>query len=215
MLVACWSSKGGAGTTVVAATLALLLARRSERGALVVDMAGDVPAVLGLPEPTGPGVAGWLEAGADVPPDALGRLEEPAGAGLAILARGSGALDPTRADVLTTLLAADARPVVADCGTDPHGVALAIAAGATRSILVTRSCFLSLRRAQTVPLRPSEVVLLTEPGRSLTRRDIEDCVGAPVVAEVAVDPLVARAVDAGLLASRLPRALAKELGRAA
>lgn len=215
MLVACWSSKGGAGTTVVAATLALLYARRSESGALVVDLAGDVPAALGLPEPSGPGVAGWLAAGAEVPPDALGRLELTAGAGLALLARGSGALDPARAEVLATLLAADVRPVVADCGTDPQGVALALAAGATRSILVTRPCFLALRRALTVPLRPSEVVLLTEPGRSLTRGDVEDCLGAPVVTEVSVDPLVARAVDAGLLASRLPRGLAKELGRAA
>ena len=59
------------------------------------------------------------------------------------------------------------------------------------------------------------MVLLTEPGRSLTRVDVEDCVGAPVVAEVSVDPAVARAVDAGLLASRLPRGLAKELRRAA
>lgn len=215
MLVACWSSKGGAGTTVVTTTLALLLARRSEGGALVVDLAGDVPAALGLPEPSGPGVAGWLRAGADVPPDALARLEEPAGGGLALLPRGHGELDPTRADVLTPLLAADARAVVVDCGTDPQGVALTVAAGATRSILVTRPCFLSLRRALTVPLRPSEVVLLTEAGRSLTRGDVEDCVGAPVVAEVAVDPLVARAVDAGLLATRLPRALARELGRAA
>ena len=120
-----------------------------------------------------------------------------------------------RADVLAALLASDTRPVVADCGTDPTGAALAIAAGATRSILVTRPCFLSLRRALTVPLRPSGVVLLTEPGRSLTRHDVEDCVGAPIVAEVAVDPLVARAVDAGLLACRLPRTLAKELSRAA
>jgi len=215
MLVACWSSKGGAGTTVVATTMALLYARRSERGALLVDLAGDVPAALGVPEPDGPGVAGWLDAGAEVPPDALARLESAGGAGLALLARGLGALDPARGDVLATLLAADARPVVVDCGTDPHGVALTVAAGATRSILVTRPCFLSLRRALTLPLRPSEVVLLTEPGRSLTRHDVEDCLGAPVTAEVAVDPLVARAVDAGLLATRLPRALAKELGRAA
>lgn len=215
MLVACWSSKGGAGTTVVAATLALLLARRSRGGALIVDLAGDIPAALGVADPEGPGVAGWLNAGPDVPPDALGRLETPAGDGLALLARGPGPLDPTRADVLAALVASDARPVVADCGTDPAGAALAVAAGATRSILVTRPCFLALRRTLTVPLRPSGVVLLTEPGRSLTRRDVEDCVGAPIVAEVAVDPLVARAVDAGLLACRLPRTLAKELEHAA
>jgi MinD-like ATPase involved in chromosome partitioning or flagellar assembly len=215
MLVACWSSKGGSGTTVVAASLALLLARRTPGGAVLADLAGDAPAALGLAEPEGPGLAGWLAAGAEVPADALSRLEEAAGPGLALLARGSGELAAERAEVLATLLAADPRPVVADCGADLAGAALAVAAGATRSVLVTRPCFLSLRRALRAPLRPSEVVLLTEPGRSLTRADVEDCVGAPVVAEVAVDPVVARVVDAGLLATRLPRGLARDLRRAA
>jgi Flp pilus assembly protein TadG len=39
--------KGGAGTTVVATALALVLARRDTGGALLVDLAGDVPAVIG------------------------------------------------------------------------------------------------------------------------------------------------------------------------
>lgn len=215
MLVACWSSKGGSGTTVVAASLALLLARRSPTGAVLVDLAGDAPAALGLPEPAGPGLAGWFAAGPEAPVDSLARLEEQVAPGLSLLARGHGELHPDRADVLTALLAGDVRPTVVDCGADPAGAALCVAAGATRSILVTRACFLSLRRALNAPLRPSEVVLLSEPGRSLTRTDVEACLGAPVVADVAVDPVVARAVDAGLLASRLPRALARELGRAA
>jgi MinD-like ATPase involved in chromosome partitioning or flagellar assembly len=215
MLIACWSPKGGSGTTVVAASLALLLARRDPLGALLVDVAGDAPAALGLAEPDGPGVAGWLAAGATVPADALARLEVPGAAGLAMLPRGRGSLREDRADVLASLLQADARPVVADCGQATDGVALALAGGATRSILVTRPCFLALRRALACPLRPSEVVLLCEPGRSLSRVDVEDCLGVPVVAEVAVDPAVARAVDAGLLAARLPRRLARELGRAA
>jgi hypothetical protein len=215
VLVACWSSKGGAGTTVVAAALALLLARRTQGGALAADLAGDLPAALGLVEPDGPGLADWLAAGEAAPVDALARLEVPACDGLALLARGTGPLSEARAEVLATLLAADPRPVVVDCGALPAGAALTVAAGATRSILVTRACYLGLRRALTVPLRPSEVVLLTEPGRALSRLDVEDCLGAPVSAEVSVDPQVARAVDAGLLATRLPRGLARELQRAA
>jgi len=215
MLLACWSSKGGSGTTVVAASLALLLARRDPMGALLVDAAGDLPAALGLPEPDSPGLAGWLAAGSSVPPDALHRLEAAGAHDLALLPRGTGPLHGERADALVTLLTADARPVVADCGSLSDSTALALAAGATRSVLVTRPCFLALRRALAAPLRPSEVVLLTEPGRSLTRLDVEDCLGAPVVAEVPVDPAIARAVDAGLLAVRLPRRLARELDRAA
>ena len=37
MLVACWSAKGGSGTTVVAAALAAVLARSSSSGAVLVD----------------------------------------------------------------------------------------------------------------------------------------------------------------------------------
>ena len=156
---------------------------------MLVDLAGDVPAALGVAEPDGPGLAGWLAAGADVPADALGRLEEPAAPGLRAPARGAGPLDagpgrrarrrcspPTPGRSWSTAAPA------------PHGVALAVAAGATRSLLVTRPCFLALRRALGAPLRPSEIVLLTEPGRSLGAADVEECLGAPVVAEVAVDP---------------------------
>jgi MinD-like ATPase involved in chromosome partitioning or flagellar assembly len=211
MLVACWSSKGGAGTTVVAAVLAIVGAERDGRGALLADLAGDLPAVLGAPEPDGPGLAGWLAAGEDVPVDALGRLEQVVAPGVSLLPRGRGPLGADRAAVLSALLAADARVVVADCGNGPVGAAGAVVAAADRSILVTRACFVSLRRAMEAPLRPSHVVLVAEPGRSLTRHDVATCLGVPVVAVVEVDPAVARAVDAGLLASRLPRGLAREL----
>ena len=55
------------------------------------------------------------------------------------------------------------------------------------------------------------VVLVAEPGRSLTASDVSRAIGAPVVAEVAVDPAIARAVDAGLLAARLPKSMVKSL----
>jgi hypothetical protein len=59
------------------------------------------------------------------------------------------------------------------------------------------------------------VVLINEPGRALGRKDIESVLGIPVVADVLIDPNVARAVDAGLLAGRLPRTLARSLRSAA
>ena len=47
----CWSAKGGSGTTVIAAALALVL---SQRGATtVVDLAGDLPAAWASPNPPG------------------------------------------------------------------------------------------------------------------------------------------------------------------
>jgi hypothetical protein len=118
--------------------------------------------------------------------------------------------------VLATLLDRGPRPVVVDCGQAAEPAAAAVVSAAPRSLLVIRSCFLALRRARGSPLRPSEVVLVREPGRALGRSDVEDVIGAPVRAEVEVDPAVARAVDAGLLASRrLPRSLEWGLRRAA
>ena len=214
MLVACWSSKGGAGTTVVAAALALACAER-DGGTLLADLAGDLPAVLGADEAEGPGLADWLAAGDDVPVDALGRLEARVAPSVGLLHRGSGPLRPERGEMLTALLGGDPRLVVADCGTAPDGAARAVAAGADRSVLVTRACFLSMRRALAAPVRPSHVVLVSEPGRAISRHDIERALGVPVMAVVDVDPAVARAVDAGLLATRLPRGLARELRHAA
>lgn len=217
MLTACWSSKGGAGTTVVAASLGLLLAAREPAGAVLADLAGDLPAVLGMADDGSPGLAGWLSAGPSVPADALDRLEVPApNTGLGVLPRGVGHLDASRAGILATLFEEAARPVVADCGvialegTAPEVVALA----AARSLLVTRPCFLALRRLIDVTHRPTGIVLVREPGRTLTRPDVERLTGAPVVAEVDLDPKVARAADAGLLASHLPRTFTRPLRHA-
>ncbi|MGZ4695701.1 MAG: nucleotide-binding protein [Acidimicrobiales bacterium] len=222
MFAVCWSVKGGSGTTVVAAALAVLLARRTDDGALLVDLAGDGPAALGVSEPDGPGLAGWFAAGRSVPADGLSRLEVPVGDGLALLPRGDGDLGPAeRAEVLAGVLGAEGRSVVVDAGVPgwgdgrPDPARAVLTAAATSSLLVTRPCYLSLRRVVAAPLRPTGVVLVVEPGRALGRDDVEQIVGVPVVAEVLVDSAVARAVDAGLLVGRLPRSLERALGRAA
>ena len=216
MLLACWSVKGGSGTTVVSVALASMLAG-APPGALLVDLAGDVPAVLGLPEPAGPGVEGWLAAGADVPADALPRLEVPAVGALGLLPRGvpAGAgeagVRESRAAVLAGLLSADPRPVVVDCGTAPEGPARAVVAAATTSLLVLRPCYLSLRQAQLLGVRPSGIVLVGAAGGVLQPADVESVLDAPVLASVVHDPQVARAVDAGLLGHRVPRPLRRSL----
>ncbi len=217
MLVACWSAKGGSGATVVSVALALVLARNSE--VLLADLAGDVPGALGLAEPESPGLVAWLGAGDDVGLEALERLEVSARPGLTVLPRGTGPVPavPSRVDALAAHLATELRPVVVDCGVlgPTSAAAMALAGAATHSLLVTRACYLSLRRVVRLALRPSGVVLIEEPGRALTRHDVEEIVGAPVTVEIGLDPAIARAVDAGLLASRLPRALERALRHAA
>jgi MinD-like ATPase involved in chromosome partitioning or flagellar assembly len=221
LLIACWSPKGGSGTTVVAATLGLLLAEELRGGAVVADLEGDVPIVLGMADPPSDrGLRQWLAASADVGVDALRRLLVPADApGLSVLPAGAagaaGGAGDGRADDLVTALSGLGPPVVCDCGTVRDDAEVSVAAGATLSLCVVRSCYVALRRALRAPVRPSGVVLVTEPGRSLGRRDVENVLGAPVRAEIELDPLVARAVDAGLLATRLPRGLHRALRDAA
>ena len=190
MLIACWSTKGGVGTSVVAAALALLLGRTADRGAVLADLAGDAPAVLGLPEPASPGLAGWLSAGDRVPADALGRIEIEIATGVALLPRrrspvagarrGAGRAARRRHPPGGGRLWPGRRP-----RRDRRG------RPRSRSLLVTRSCYVALRRLQQAPLRASGVVLVTEPGRVLSARDVQAAADAPVLAEIPLDPQVA------------------------
>ncbi len=236
MFVACWSSKGGSGTTVVASGLALLLARSGPT--LLADLAGDVPAVLGLPAASGPGIAQWLAAEADVGPQRLAKLEVPVADNLSLLTRGSASafevaaagvprVDAGRTATLAESLrqeagqrsAADAadpgRQVVVDCGLLDRPEMIAVASAADVGLLVLRPCFVALSRALQLPIRPTGVILVREPERALTQRDVEDVLGVPVRARLDIDPSVSRAVDAGILARRMPRALERGLRGAA
>jgi len=207
VLTAYWAAKGGAGATVLAAAHALVA---STRGAtVVVDLDGDLPAALGADATDRPGVAEWLQAGPDVPADALDRLLVPVADDLLLLPRGTGPLDEGRAAVLARLLADSPREVVVDAGTRPDPAARAVVRQADRSVLVTRACYLAVRRLHAAGLAPTEVALVREPGRALGPTDIAAAVGVPVRTTVGVDPGIARAVDAGLLAARLPRGLAR------
>ncbi len=208
MLIAYWAAKGGSGTTVLACAHAL---RAAEAGAtLLVDLDGDVPSVIGSPPPDA-GVAQWLAAGASVPTDALDRIAVPVTTNLHLVGRGAGRLDPDRAGVLAGLLAGGPRTVVVDCGTRPRVVGRTIARAADRSILVTRACYVALARQAAHDLAPTEVALVREPSRSLGTHDVETAVGAPVRTAVPFEPAISRAVDAGLLRSRLPRAVVRNL----
>jgi hypothetical protein len=217
VLVTCWSVKGGSGTTVVAASMALLLARRMPGEVLLVDAGGDAPSALGLPDLGGPGLVDWL-ANPGLEPAALRRLEVEAGGGLRLLPRGSASGGPVidAGKGVDRLLGAlhDVSAVVVDAG-PPSPLAIELASGAAVSLLVLRPCYLALRRALAAPLRPSGVVVVEEPDRALDPTDIEDVLGVPVRAVVPWDPAIGRCVDAGLLAARLPRLLERALGAAA
>jgi hypothetical protein len=204
----CWAVKGGSGATLIAATLALCCRTDS----LLVDLDGELPALLGVPEPDGQGVGDWLAS--DAPPAALDRLTIEVARTTRLIPRGTAVIDGQGRrwrDLLGWL--ATQGSVVIDAGTGPPPDALQ--GDGVRSLLVTRNCYLALRRASAAGCRPDCVVLVTEPGRQLRKRDVEHACGAPVVASVSLDPAISRMVDSGLLAARLPRTFARELRGAA
>lgn len=228
MLIACWSVKGGSGTTVVATALALLLARSTDSGVVLADLGGDVPAASGVPEPLGPGLVDFAGAGEDVPTDAFDRLETRVTPSLSLLHAGGHSAAGAPAESLRALTSADGErvalaltqhyassSVVVDCGPPGNACGNAIAAAAGLSLLVMRPCYLALRRAAQSEMRPSGVVLICEPGRSLGASEVRDVLGVPVRAEVPYDPAVARVVDAGLLSTRVPRCIERALRVAA
>jgi hypothetical protein len=208
-MIVCWAAKGGSGTTVVACALAL--GSTHAEPALLVDLSGDSAIALGMAEPNGPGVIDWLASPTATPTD-LTKLAVIVRDGVRLVPRGSGSPPEDQWPRLVTALAGEPN-VVIDAGTGSPPQALHDAA--EHSLLVTRPCFISLRRAQQLGIRPTGVVLVDEPGRALTSSDVEHALNVPVVAEVRLDPAVARAVDAGLLIARLPRSLVISLRSAA
>ena len=213
-MIVCWSVKGGSGTTVVASTLALMRAAESQRGALLVDLAGDVPAVLGLAESSGPGISDWFahcDLGSRM---TLQSIAIQATANLQIIARGSKQLDANEnfSELCAALKTFDL-PIIVDAGCGLPSPDLL--AHASSSLLVTRPCYLSLRRAAQLSVSPTGIVLISEAGRALGKHDVEAVIGAPVIAEIIFDAAIARAVDAGLLASRIPTIMSKQLAAVA
>lgn len=224
MLITCWSVKGGSGVSVVSAALAGLLAQRHGRAA-IVDLGGDQPAVLGLAEPSGPGVLDWCESTAGA--EQLRGLAVEAAGDLLLVPRGHGpqVVSADRAAELARAVESLAPAVVVDAGVplsathqgsrssdeDPHAAHLR-----TRgtSLFVTRACYMALRRAKALQVVADGVILIDEPGRALGAKDVAGVLDLPVIGVVEADPQVTRAVDSGTLVRRIPASLARGLHRA-
>lgn len=215
MITLCHAAKGGSGTTLASAILAV---ESPTRSTLLVDLAGDCPAMLGIAEPDRPGVLDWL--GSDAPPAHLDDLLIEVTSGCTLLPATSADLSPLTTTGASTSNDASRWSELHDWfGTwqEDHDGAVVIDAGITtlpssfaqacdERWLVTRACYLSLRRAARLTVRPTGIVFVDEPGRSLRERDVEASVGAPIVATIAWDVRTFRCIDAGLLlAGRLPR----------
>lgn len=189
------SAKGGCGVSVCAAAIALA------HDAVLVDLAGDQPAILGIDASDRPTLDDWVTSPAprtlpDPDPCRLIPMgdHQPANNNVAAWQQ--------RADALSAL----GHRVVIDAGTAPIPAPLQAAESTT--VAVMRPCYLALRRWYREGRTCDGVIVVGEPGRALSVDDVVRCIGAPLLAHVPWDPTIARAVDAGLLATRPPRALA-------
>ena len=220
MVTICWAAKGGSGTTVVTAAVALT----APTPTLLVDLDGEIPRVLGIPGPDRPGVSEW--AASPAPASHLDDLLLTLDDERSLLPwRARSSVSPSLHDLDRGRLAELARwlrPWQASRATPGAGPSVVVDAGtgeppselvadADRVILVTRPCYLSLNRLSAFTTRPTGVVLVREPGRSLGPRDVEASAGAPIIATIDYDTAIARAVDTGLLARRVPSAVRREL----
>lgn len=209
MLVICRSVKGGAGTSVVAAALASLSSRTTST--LLVDLAGDQPAIFGSVTPVA-GLADWLQTPHG---DSLVGTAIDVDDNLRIVPTGDARLPHSESATwgeLTRQLVEHSRAatnVIVDLGSVVSPSALLEAAD--RVLLIVRPCYLTLRRAVTLGDIADSVIVVDEDQRALRPRDVESVLGLPVAAIVKVHPMIARRVDAGILHGRLPDSLVSPL----
>jgi hypothetical protein len=217
VLLALWSPKGGSGTSVVAAALAIIAAGQGETR--LADLGGDQPAILGLPPLRSPAtLVDWLGAAPAAPTEWLDDMAVPVVPGLSLLAGGPAAnhASPEAGAALAVALR-DGGPAIVDLGSGADncdGAGRAIVDVADSALMVLRPCYLALRLAVADPRRASSAgaILVEEPGRALDADDVGAVVGVPVVGRVPVRAEIARAVDAGVVRDRLPAALARAAG---
>ncbi|MGH1504598.1 MAG: hypothetical protein ACRBI6_13650 [Acidimicrobiales bacterium] len=202
------SAKGGVGCSVVAVAVAASAARRHPT--LLVDLAGDLPDLVGVGA-DGPGLADWLDA-EFVTPGSLARLARPVTPTLEVLSVGRD-LPPAdrteRLELLARLLRCWPDQVVVDLGRLTSAALDGrerLAALASRSVIVSRACYLAISAGRRLP-PADDVVLIKEKGRSYRIPDCAGALSAPVTVQLPWDERVARAVDSGLLLSRPPASL--------
>ena len=205
------SPKGGTGTSVVAASLAIVSSSSSPT--LLVDLAGDQAAILGLPQPP-IGLSDWANGMTYRDFDEIVSLCHD---NLYLAPTGTFDFETLNANAWDKLLRAlslkhsEGCNIIVDLGR--ADIPLALRKIVDTCYLVTRPCYLALRRAVDLETAFSGVIVVNEPDRVLTSRDVESVLKLKCVAEIPYTSEISRRVDSGLLKSRLPMALQSVLSQ--
>lgn len=202
MLVVLSSVRGGVGTSVVSAAIAVLAARDQSRPTYLVDLTGDHTDIFGLAR-VDTGLDDWAT-------HADRRLTD-----LAVEIDHQLRLVPSRAPLRTTDSLDGLVTALDQLRHDAHVVIDAGRLDLTDSLrelrpthlLVIRPCYLALRATVSSSRTWDGLVVVRPPDRVLTTRDVVNVTGLPAIAEVDMSADVARAVDAGVFGSRLPAGL--------
>lgn len=184
-------ARGGAGTTTVAAAMAVFAG-----GHLPTELvSGDAAPLLAIAAP-------------DAETTSI-----PVTAGLSLVAPAGGAGHPI--GNRTGNLTGGGNLVVIDGGNLAHPGFAGNGNGNRIELVVLRGpCHLGLHTLMSCQERPAGIILVEEKGRSLSERDVEEVLGVPVVVRVPHSEAVARCIDAGLLVARLHQLLEfRELNR--
>ena len=205
------SPKGGTGTSVVAASLAIVSSSSSPT--LLVDLSGDQAAILGLPQPP-IGLSDWANGMTYREFDEIISLCHD---NLYLAPTGTFDFETLNANAWDKLLRAlslkhsEGHNIIVDLGR--ADIPLALRKIVDTCYLVTRPCYLALRRAVDLETAFSGVIVVNEPDRVLTSRDVELVLKLKCVAEIPYTSEISRRVDSGLLKSRLPMALQSVLSQ--
>ena len=206
MLMVLSSVRGGVGTSVVSAAIAVLAARDQSRPTYLVDLTGDQTDIFGLAQ-ADIGLDDWTTRAdrrlTDLAVDIDPQLR---------LVPSRTALDSTESlDGLVTAL--DQRRHDAHVVIDAGRLDLSDQFRELRPthLLVIRPCYLALRATVSSSRNWDGLVVVRPPDRVLTTRDVVNVTGLPAIAEVDMSADVARAVDAGVFGSRLPSGLERSL----
>ena len=205
------SPKGGTGTSVVAASLAIVSSSSSPT--LLVDLSGDQAAILGLPQPP-IGLSDWANGMTYREFDEIVSLCHD---NLYLAPTGTFDFETLNANAWDKLLRAlslkhsEGCNIIVDLGR--ADIPIALRKIVDTCYLVTRPCYLALRRAVDLETAFSGVIVVNEPDRVLTSRDVESVLKLKCVAEIPYTSEISRRVDSGLLKSRLPMALQSVLSQ--
>lgn len=206
MLMVLSSVRGGVGTSVVSAAIAVLAARDQSRPTYLVDLTGDQTDIFGLAQ-ADIGLDDWTTRAdrrlTDLAVDIDPQLR---------LVPSRTALDSTESlDGLVTAL--EQRRHDAHIVIDAGRLDLSDSFRELRPthLLVIRPCYLALRATVSSSRNWDGLVVVRPPDRVLTTRDVVNVTGLPAIAEVDMSADVARAVDAGVFGSRLPSGLERSL----